>query len=123
MQQLVHEGVHAIKKYDPTVDKVTRMNSVTTTIENGFVHIPETAPWLGEFLHELTTFPKAKYYDQVDSMSQALHWFERNPLRVTRLRRLLPDMPPRLEGQEAFPLRIRCLLIEAHCFASGIGFG
>jgi phage terminase large subunit-like protein len=26
-------------------------------IENGFVHIPETAPWLGEYLHELSVFP------------------------------------------------------------------
>ena len=29
-------------------------------IENGFVHLPETAPWLGEYLHELAVFPKGK---------------------------------------------------------------
>jgi hypothetical protein len=25
----------------------------TAVIENGFVHIPETAPWLAEYLHEV----------------------------------------------------------------------
>jgi phage terminase large subunit-like protein len=28
-------------------------------IEDGFVHIPETAPWLAEYLHEMTVFPNA----------------------------------------------------------------
>jgi uncharacterized damage-inducible protein DinB len=53
-----------------------RMHSVTSTIENGFVHLPEKAVWLNEFLHELATFPKGKYDDQVDSTSQALDWFK-----------------------------------------------
>lgn len=76
IQELVSEGVDIIKRYDPTMDKVMRMHSVTSTIENGFVHIPEKAPWMGEFLHELTTFPKGKYDDQADSTSQALDWFK-----------------------------------------------
>jgi len=49
-----------------------RMRSVTAMIENGFVHLPEKAAWLGEYLHELTNFPNAKYDDQADSTSQAL---------------------------------------------------
>jgi len=76
IQELVAEGVHAIKGYKPNANKVMRLHSVSSTIENGFVHIPEKAPWLAEFLHELTTFPKGKYYDQVDSTSQALDWFK-----------------------------------------------
>jgi phage terminase large subunit-like protein len=32
---------------------VVRMHAQTAVIENGFVHIPETAPWLAEYLHEL----------------------------------------------------------------------
>jgi phage terminase large subunit-like protein len=58
------------------MDKIMRMHSVTSTIENGFVHLPEKAPWLGEYLHELATFPKGKYDDQADSTSQALEWFK-----------------------------------------------
>jgi predicted phage terminase large subunit-like protein len=76
IQELVAEGVHAIKGYKPNGNKVMRLHSVSSTIENGFVHIPEKAPWLGEYLHELTTFPKAKYYDQADSTSQALDWLK-----------------------------------------------
>lgn len=43
------------------MDTVMRMHSVTSTIENGFVHLPDKAAWLGEYLHELATFPKGKY--------------------------------------------------------------
>ena len=78
IQELVSEGMSAITKYEPTMDKTMRMHSVTSTIENGFVHLPEKAPWLGEYLHELTSFPKGKYDDQADSTSQALDWFKQN---------------------------------------------
>jgi predicted phage terminase large subunit-like protein len=76
IQELIDDGVHLIKKYEPTMDKIMRMHSITSTIENGFVHLPDKAAWLGEYLHELTTFPKAKNDDQADSTSQALHWFK-----------------------------------------------
>lgn len=78
IQELVSEGMHAIQKYEPTMDKIMRMHSVTSTIENGFVHLPDKAAWLGEYLHELTSFPKGKYDDQADSTSQALDWFKQN---------------------------------------------
>jgi predicted phage terminase large subunit-like protein len=76
IQELVGEGMQAIKKYEPTMDKTMRMHSVTSTIENGFAHLPDKAAWLGEYLHELTSFPKGKYDDQADSTSQALDWFK-----------------------------------------------
>jgi len=76
IQELVGEGLHAVEKYEPTMDKIMRLHSVTSTIENGFVHLPDKAPWLGEYLHEVTSFPKGKYDDQVDSTSQALDSFK-----------------------------------------------
>ncbi len=76
IQELVSEGMHSIKKYSTTMDKIMRMNSVTSTIENGFVHLPDKAAWLSEYLHELTSFPKGKWDDQADSTSQALDWFK-----------------------------------------------
>ncbi len=76
IQELVGAGMHAIQKYEPTMDKTTRMNTVTSTIENGFAHLPDKAAWLGEYLHELTSFPNGKYDDQADSTSQALDWFK-----------------------------------------------
>ena len=81
IQELVNEGMHSIKRYEPTMDKIMRMHSVTSTIENGFVHIPDKAAWLGEYLHELTTFPLGKYDDQADSTSQALDWFKNSSTR------------------------------------------
>ncbi len=74
IQDLRADGVHAATRYEPKVEKIMRMNSVTATIENGLVHIPTQAHWLPEFLHEMSSFPKAKYDDQVDSTSQALDW-------------------------------------------------
>ena len=40
--------------------------------ENGFVYLPKSAPWLDEYIRELTSFPGSKYADQVDSTTQAL---------------------------------------------------
>lgn len=76
IQELVSEGMYPIKRYEPKMDKIMRMHSVTGTIENGFVHLPSKAAWLAEYLHELSTFPKSKYDDQADSTSQALDWFK-----------------------------------------------
>ena len=42
------------------------MHAQTATIENGFVHLPETAHWLADYLHELTMFPAGRYDDQVE---------------------------------------------------------
>lgn len=50
------------------------MRSATSTIENGFVYLPEKAEWLAEYLHEMAIFPNGKFDDQVDSTSQALDW-------------------------------------------------
>ena len=45
-------------RYQPTIEKIMRLHAQTAMIENGFVHIPETAPWLDEYLHEITIFPR-----------------------------------------------------------------
>jgi predicted phage terminase large subunit-like protein len=76
IQDLVYEGMHAIKRYEPTLEKIARLSTATGTIENGFVYLPEKAPWLAEYLHELSTFPKGRHDDQADSTSQALDWFK-----------------------------------------------
>ena len=74
IQELRREGTHGVKPYKSSLDKVVRLNTVTSTIENGFVYLPESAPWLADFLREVAVFPKGKHDDQVDSMSQALDW-------------------------------------------------
>src|SRR5438132_3625679 len=76
IQELIMDGCHGVTRYQPTGDKTMRLHAQTAMIENGFVHIPETAPWLPEYLHEMTVFPKGKHDDQADSTAQCLDWFK-----------------------------------------------
>ena len=68
-------------RYQSNDEKTMRMHAQTGVIENGFVHLPETAPWVAEYLHELAVFPNGKHDDQADSTSQFLDWFKKLSLR------------------------------------------
>jgi len=57
IQELIADGCHGVTRYQPDCDKVMRLHAQTAMIENGFVHLPESAPWLAEYLHEMTVFP------------------------------------------------------------------
>ena len=57
IQELIRDGVAGFTKYEPIMDKIMRLHSVSSTIENGFVYLPQQADWLAEYLNELTTFP------------------------------------------------------------------
>ena len=74
IQSLRQESALPIKEIRPEGDKVTRLNLLTGLIESGHVILPPTAPWLDDFLLEITRFPRAKHDDQVDSFTQALAW-------------------------------------------------
>src|SRR6202049_2546892 len=67
IQELIADGFHPVTGYKPECDKIMRLHAQTAMIENGFVHIPEAAPWLAEYLHEVTVFPKGKNGGQGDS--------------------------------------------------------
>ena len=77
IQELMADGCHSVTRYQPDCEKIMRMHAQTAMIENRFVHIPETAPWLAEYLHEMSVFPKGKHDDQVDSTAQFLDWFKK----------------------------------------------
>jgi predicted phage terminase large subunit-like protein len=70
IQELIVDDCHGITRYKPVGDKIMRLHAKTATIENGFVHLPEAATWLAEYLHEMTVFPRGKHDDQVDSTAQ-----------------------------------------------------
>jgi predicted phage terminase large subunit-like protein len=93
IQELIAEGLHNVESVKPNGDKVMRMHAQTAAIENGFVYLPADAPWLSEYIHELTTFPRGKYDDQVDSTSQALAWLKTpEPGMLMYYRKLYMDM-------------------------------
>jgi predicted phage terminase large subunit-like protein len=74
IEELLAEGLYAVARYRPQGDKVMRMHAQTAMIENGFVHLPDAAPWLAEYLHELAVFPHGRFDDQVDATAQFLDW-------------------------------------------------
>ncbi len=86
IQELIREGIPGITRCLPKMEKRIRLQSITPTIENGSVFLPEKAPWLAEYLHELATFPNGTYDDQVDSTSQALDWIKDRSLDFTWMR-------------------------------------
>src|SRR5215813_3821254 len=77
IQELIADGCHGVTRYQPTTDKIMRMHAQTAMIENGFVHIPQSAPWLAEYLHEMTVFPNGRHDDQVDSTAQFVEWLQK----------------------------------------------
>jgi predicted phage terminase large subunit-like protein len=76
IQEMQEAGLHVVTAYKSKFEKTMRLDAQTGVIENGLVYIPIEAHWLAEYLHELSSFPKSKYDDQVDSTSQALEWLK-----------------------------------------------
>jgi predicted phage terminase large subunit-like protein len=76
IQDLKYELVSRIRPYGPPpqTDKIMRLHAQTAHFEAGKVLLPSTAPWLDEYVRELTSFPGAKHDDQVDSTTQALDY-------------------------------------------------
>src|SRR3954468_22662129 len=68
IQDLQWEGVpvHANR---PVGDKVVRVSAQTARIEDGRVHLPESASWLEGFRSEVMAFPNGRHDDQVDSLA------------------------------------------------------
>lgn len=74
IQDLGRDGVNGILGRTPEDDKQMRLYTHLTWIKNGDVLLPESAPWLREYLREMGTFPNGDHDDQVDSTSQVLAW-------------------------------------------------
>src|SRR3954447_5040122 len=64
IQDLHAEGVPA-QAIQPRGDKVVRMSAQTARIEDGRVHLPESASWLEDFRSEIMAFPNGRHDDQV----------------------------------------------------------
>jgi predicted phage terminase large subunit-like protein len=61
----------------PQGSKIARMEAQSVRFEAGQVFLPEEAPWLANYLHEILGFPNSRFDDQVDSTSQLLNWAEK----------------------------------------------
>jgi len=78
IQDLEADGLYAVKGYQPPsgTDKVMRLHLLTALFENGRVLLPRQAPWLAEYIIELTGFPGTKFNDQVDATTHALSYLK-----------------------------------------------
>ena len=87
IQELRSQGVFGVTAYEPPpgADKQMRLYAQTTVFEEGRVVLPRQAPWLFDYIAELTGFPGSRYADQVDSTTQALdHMKQWSGLEVWR---------------------------------------
>ena len=73
-QDLCDEGAIRPIAIRPEREKIVRVEARCATIEAGHVWLPDSAPWLDDFLSEVLSFPNGRYDDQVDSMTQFLTW-------------------------------------------------
>ena len=76
LQDLKAEDMYGVRPYLPLagMDKVFRLSNQTLLFEERRVLLPTFAPWLADYVRELTSFPGCKFCDQVDSTTQALEY-------------------------------------------------
>jgi predicted phage terminase large subunit-like protein len=61
---------------NPTDSKVARARAVSPFVEAGNVYLPQNAPWVGDFIEEMSSFPNGANDDQVDCLSMALRYMQ-----------------------------------------------
>ena len=62
----------------PIGDQLSRASAFSPMVESGRLFLPEAAPWLGDYLAEMTEFPASSHDDQVDATVQSLKWLGLN---------------------------------------------
>jgi predicted phage terminase large subunit-like protein len=80
IQDLANEAHVQLTPYTPPsgADKIMRLHSQTASFENGRILLPREAPWLHDYIAEITGFPGSRFADQVDSTTQALDYLRNN---------------------------------------------
>lgn len=76
---MLQKELSGVLPCEPHGDKVQRAHAVEPVWAAGNVHLPDPsiAPWVDDFVLELTSFPVGKHDDQVDAMSQAVSYLKR----------------------------------------------
>jgi len=64
-------------------DKQTRAQAVTPLMEAGRIFLPESAPWVSDFVEEMACFPNGIHDDVVDATTQALNYLREQPCLTT----------------------------------------
>jgi predicted phage terminase large subunit-like protein len=83
---LARQGV-VVRWLTPDRNKVARAETAAAMMDAGRIWVPENAPWLPEFIDELSTFPLGKHDDQVDCLTYAVNELSKravSPRKVVR---------------------------------------
>jgi predicted phage terminase large subunit-like protein len=83
IQELRYESALPIIPIKVDKDKRARAEAVTPLIEAGLVFLPESAPWLNDYVDELAAFPNGAHDDFVDSTTQALNYLRHSQMHTT----------------------------------------
>lgn len=84
-------------------DKLSRAIPATVRMEGGQIYLPESAPWLGEFVAELLAFPHGAHDDQVDVLAYAaLEVMRLGPPALTETEEKLLDYSEQEQAAEFF---------------------
>jgi len=104
IQDLRSDGLLGIKPYVPPAgtDKVMRLHLQTALFAEGRVLLPRHAPWLADYVAELTGFPGSKYDDQVDSTTQALQFLKEGSDLAEVWARFGRSMPPLMQTASTY---------------------
>lgn len=70
----LQRDIQGVIPVEPEGGKIVRAHAVTGQIESGNVFLPSKAiaPWIDDFINEMTAFPNGANDDQVDAATQAL---------------------------------------------------
>jgi predicted phage terminase large subunit-like protein len=78
IQDLQQTTALPVKAVPTDGDKLMRANVIVPTWDAHRVHALANAPWLADFLDEITVFPKAPHDDQVDAFVQGVRHLGNN---------------------------------------------
>ena len=73
--ELLGQKVAGLVPFDPGVNKIARMRSVTPAVSSGHVQLPEEKNYVGwreVFLNDVIKFPHIPHDDLADAFSQAI---------------------------------------------------
>ena len=102
VQQLRNEGYLEFQYVRVKGSKLERFIAQTDILQSDRVVFPTKAPWFEALKKELFVFPNGRHDDQVDSVTQFLHWVqtrwggyvERHPVTGRPLGRPRPQGRP-----------------------------
>ncbi len=76
IQEIRADGAIPVEGVEREKDKLTRVMDVVSYIDAGYVYIPESAPWVSDFTHEVDAFTADDTHahdDQIDPLVDAIN--------------------------------------------------